>query len=320
MMLRFAELRMTSNRLRLLRSAGIFGLGAIVASGVLFVARARAAGIPDADALTYTGYLEDPDGTPVSGTKGIGISLYDAAAKGAEVCRQNVMDFELVAGRFQILLPDTCTTAVKANPNLWVEIQVEGALLGRSKLGAVPYSLEAAHASAADAAKTADAATVADTAKAASGALKDTLTALQSQVHPASAFSAYLSAATSIPNATGTPLVFNQVEFDSGDEYAKATGVFKAKLAGVYVAVCAVEYSPTVATALYQATILKNGLRIGLTEVSAGGTNGITPEHTVVTQLAANDTLICWTGQYSGASAAVHVAEKLTHFSVARLY
>ncbi len=36
---------------------------------------------------------------------------------------------------------------MKANPDLWIEVQVEGSLLGRSKLGAVPYALEAGRAS-----------------------------------------------------------------------------------------------------------------------------------------------------------------------------
>ena len=153
--------------------------GALVAlatcAATLLAVRARAAGIPDAAALTYTGYLENPDGTPVATTKGIGLAFYASESGGKEVCGVKPADIAPVSGRFQIALPDDCADAVKENPDLWVEVEVEGSLLGRTKVGAVPYAIEAAHATTADSAESASSAATAD---AAAGELKTTLQGL----------------------------------------------------------------------------------------------------------------------------------------------
>ncbi len=168
---------------RFKRYAGFATIALAASLGTLLALRARAAGIPDAAALTYTGYLENPDGTPVIGTKGIGISVYDAESDGNEVCAVKPADVEPVAGRFQLTLPEKCTAAVKANPDLWIEVQVEGSLLGRTRLGAVPYAVEAQNAQRAAAA---DEATHAATAEDASkdGPLDQRLAAIEAVVTP----------------------------------------------------------------------------------------------------------------------------------------
>jgi hypothetical protein len=40
-------------------------------------------------------------------------------------------------------MPDQCSSAFGGQPNLWVEVSVAGAPVGRTKIGAVPYSIEA---------------------------------------------------------------------------------------------------------------------------------------------------------------------------------
>jgi hypothetical protein len=117
----------------------------------LLAVRARAAGIPGADVLTYTGYLEDADGQPLQSTVSIAVELWNDGKAGAgdKVCEAVVETVELQAGRFQVPLTD-CDAEVKKNPNLWTEVRVDGASLGRTKLGAVPYAIEAAHATSAD--------------------------------------------------------------------------------------------------------------------------------------------------------------------------
>ena len=136
-----------------LKRFGAYSAIAVAACGATLLAvRARAAGIPDAGALTYTGYLENPDGTPVTSAKSIGLTIYDAEVDGNAVCAQKTADITPVSGRFQITLPEKCTAAVKANPDLWVEVEVDGAGMGPAKLGAVPYAIEAGHAISADAA------------------------------------------------------------------------------------------------------------------------------------------------------------------------
>ncbi|HMA93836.1 MAG TPA: hypothetical protein VKP30_14195 [Polyangiaceae bacterium] len=118
-------------------------------AGTLVVQHVRAAGIPAESTLSYSGHLAAPDGTPVSGPKNIGLGVYNAATGGARVCDVVSSQVIVTAGRFQIALPDLCVSAIKANSDLWVEVQVDGASIGRTKMGAAPYAIEAAEASAA---------------------------------------------------------------------------------------------------------------------------------------------------------------------------
>jgi hypothetical protein len=126
------------------------GLGIVASISTGLVLRARAAGIPDANALTYTGYLETPNGEPVTSNVKVALRAWNAETDGTELCNVAESDIKPEAGRFQIPLPGACTNAVKANPNVWLEVVAAGASLGRTKLGAVPYAVEAAHATNAD--------------------------------------------------------------------------------------------------------------------------------------------------------------------------
>jgi hypothetical protein len=125
------------------------GLSIGAASLVLgyIAGRARASGLRAADPLTYRGVLTDLAGVPLTGTRSVHIELWDGATGGTIQCWVDPMPVTLVGGAFEIVLPDACTTAVHANPNLWAEVFVEGASLNRTKLGAVPYALEADRAS-----------------------------------------------------------------------------------------------------------------------------------------------------------------------------
>lgn len=164
---------MSSSAVRLSwRRAGLLLGGMVLASGATLLAvRANAAGIPTANALTYTGYIETPDGKPVTTAVNLTVNVWNMATAGAKVCEVAVENVTPVSGRFQVALPDACATAAKASPNLWLELLVDGSSLGRTKIGAVPYALEAGHATNADSAAKADSATSADKANAAAGAL-----------------------------------------------------------------------------------------------------------------------------------------------------
>lgn len=133
------------------RLAGVGGLVLAASLATLLAVRARAAGIPAANALTYTGYLETPDGKAIATDINVTINVWNAATDGKRVCQATAEKVKPVAGRFQVPLPD-CQAPVSASPDLWLEAVVDGTSLGRTKLGAVPYAVEASHASAADAA------------------------------------------------------------------------------------------------------------------------------------------------------------------------
>lgn len=161
-----------------LKRLGVYtSLVAVASLSTLLAVRARAEGIPEADVLTYTGYLENGDGQPLTKKlAGIGVEVWDAAEDGKRVCDTSVENVTPQAGRFQIVLPAECTDAVKTTPNLWIDVKVEGASLGRTKLGGVPYAIEAGHAT------TADSSTIAESANGAAGPLKTKLDGLSTSV------------------------------------------------------------------------------------------------------------------------------------------
>lgn len=107
--------------------------------------RARADGVPMVNPLYYGGMLDD-GGRPVEGTRNVTVRLWDAATAGATVCTTNAGATAFSGGRFRVALDGACVGAVRANPELWAELQVEGTTFPRSKLGAVPYALEAGRA------------------------------------------------------------------------------------------------------------------------------------------------------------------------------
>jgi hypothetical protein len=142
-----------------LKWAGVaLGGGAIIAAA--FVGgRASASGIPAAGALTYSGLLQDAAGTPLMGTQYVEVKLWnDATATTAinVLCDSGTpAAIGLVSGRFSVTLPDKCTTQAGSNAGIWAEVFVgpsanEAVSLGRSKIGAVPFAVEANHAISAD--------------------------------------------------------------------------------------------------------------------------------------------------------------------------
>lgn len=125
---------------------GAVTIGASI--GLLGALRAaRATGIPASGALVYSGTVTDASGKPLASPQSIGVTVYDAASGGKKVCAQSAQNIEIDAGgHFQVSMPDACTSAVAAQPDLWVEISVDGSGLGRSKIGAVPYAVSAGDA------------------------------------------------------------------------------------------------------------------------------------------------------------------------------
>jgi len=184
--------------------------------------RAWAGGIPTKGALTYSGLLQDVAGKPLTGTgHNMEIKLWSTGpAGGTQLCDTTGLapDFKLDAsGRFSLQLDDTCTGAIGANAGAFVEVILDGSPLGpRTKLGAVPYAIEANHAVSADNATNAN---VAATANAAAGALKTTIDGLAANALTVNKFGS--SALVGAPVPTGA--VF---------KYAAGTAVFSLDASG----------------------------------------------------------------------------------------
>jgi len=146
--MRFRSIALDSSmNSRYLRRATLLGL-VVLAAGVGYTLHAaRASGIPATGALVYTGILTDAMGAPLTSPQNVGVAIYDAQSAGTKVCERASQSTTLdPAGRFQIAMPDACAAAVGGNSDLWVEVSLAGAPLGRSKTGAVPYAIEANNA------------------------------------------------------------------------------------------------------------------------------------------------------------------------------
>lgn len=142
------EMRTTRNRHFAVLAAA--GLVVLAATAIGYRAgRARAEGVPAVQPLTYSGMLEE-SGSPVTGDRFIFVNLWKDAA-GTDTANRACQTLSTIktpvsAGWFTVDLDPGCTAAVNANPDLWVEVVVEGQPLPRTKLKAVPYALQAGQA------------------------------------------------------------------------------------------------------------------------------------------------------------------------------
>jgi hypothetical protein len=129
------------------RTSALAALGLCTMVGVVAyrVGRARADGVPTTSPLYYGGVLDD-GGRPVEGMRNVTIRLWDMASGGTAACTTVAPNTPFAAGRFRVEMDAACTTAVRLNPDLWAEVLVDSTTFTRTKLGAVPYAMEAGRA------------------------------------------------------------------------------------------------------------------------------------------------------------------------------
>ena len=133
-------------------------MGSLLTVGI-WIGRTWAAGIPDdADALTYAGTIEKTDGTPIAGTPPIDVYFFGVATPTPGTMSLCNGSGTSAGGYFAVKLPKECTAAVRGAKDIWIDVRrgwrVRG---GITKVGAVPYAVEAGHATSADSAATANA-------------------------------------------------------------------------------------------------------------------------------------------------------------------
>jgi hypothetical protein len=126
-------------------SLATMAAGAVLGYGF----RVRADGIPDANPLYYAGTLTE-NGQLVNGQRALTVNVWaDGTSPGAPVCQTVASTAQVSNGRFRVALAASCKSALNKNNNAWVEV-IDGATsLGRAKIGAVPYAVEADHATSA---------------------------------------------------------------------------------------------------------------------------------------------------------------------------
>ncbi|MFO0610902.1 MAG: SUMF1/EgtB/PvdO family nonheme iron enzyme [Polyangiales bacterium] len=123
-------------------------VAAVAGAGVALTVHhvVRAAGIPTVTPLIYRGFLEDGTG-PVNSPRMIAASLHSAATDGTEYCATTARETPVTAGRFEYALDPACVSALHDHPDTWLQLRISGTPMPRTKLGAVPYAVEADSAS-----------------------------------------------------------------------------------------------------------------------------------------------------------------------------
>jgi hypothetical protein len=131
--------------------------------------RVWAEGAPTLKPLFYSGTLESA-GRLASGAHTIVLTLFDAETAGKQLCVSETTKAPVEAGRFRVEVSADCVSAMQKFPDVWAALRFTGPdgvpheLPDRTKIGAVPYALEAQHAVEAQHALRADLATSATNA------------------------------------------------------------------------------------------------------------------------------------------------------------
>jgi len=126
--------------------AAVIVLAATLVSAILGTTTrtAQATGIPATNPLFYAGLLEDATtGQPTTGNHNLEIGLYKTQTATTAECKTTLGNVNVTNGRFRVALSSQCVTAIQQEPDLWVEVVVDSAPLPRTKIGAVPYAVEA---------------------------------------------------------------------------------------------------------------------------------------------------------------------------------
>jgi len=136
--------------------------GVGLAAGGYFVAVATAAGPPTnpAETLYYAGFVTNSQGDPADGTFDVELEVYADAGGTTPLCSTGPLTGVVVTqGHFRVALPPVCVDSFNANPDTWMRLSFDNQNMGLTKVGAVPYALQAGHALTADNATNAENAT-----------------------------------------------------------------------------------------------------------------------------------------------------------------
>lgn len=199
---------------------------------------ALAQGAPTEQPLFYSGVLE-VDGAPATGKYTIKLALYAAATGGRPLCHADG-DVQVEAGRFRIDASN-CADALAAEPDAWVGLTfvdanaAEHAIAKRSKIGAVPYALEAQHSVSASDSSGALADTIAD--------LQDRIKTLEQASGQSAAFIAYKTTGQTINADSPAAVLFDEEVVDVSKTYDPEEGKFTAPADGLYAFTCTIAWS-----------------------------------------------------------------------------
>jgi hypothetical protein len=170
----------------------VLAAGSGVLTAVALRGRAGAEGIPTAEPLHYAGELIE-NGVPVDDTRAVVLTLWSHATAtdaGSKKCETSAPATAIMKGSFRVALDPACVAQIRSTPDLWIEPVVGGKSLGRRKIGAAPYAIEADHAA---------------TASEAIGALNTRIAALEQKLAAVSSGLGPLVQTGSVSAGVGTP-------------------------------------------------------------------------------------------------------------------
>lgn len=124
-------------------------LGAALLAGGVFAGHAIASGVPSVSPLTWSGVVTDDAGKPYPKAVPVSVAFYDGQNATTAACTSSTVQAQAGTGYFEVVLPAECVKAVHDSADLWSEMTVGDGktVLPRSRVGAVPYALEAQRAS-----------------------------------------------------------------------------------------------------------------------------------------------------------------------------
>jgi len=301
------------------KSARWWALGAAALAGMggaaLMGARAWAAGVPS-EGLRYSGVLELPDGTAVTGTHAVYVVFWPAASEGELLCETGSSDVEVTRGHFSLALPEACVGAIHSTPDVFVEVRVDAVSLGRARIGAVPFALEAAAASRASGELEARLAA----AEGATATLEARLAALEARLGTVSAFQAQQTETQFIESGVDTPVRFAGEAFDLGGEYDPATSTFTPTQPGLYLLRCSIRYENGVPglVAWLSTAIRRNGALVARDAFYGDVWSAYRSAQGIV-ELAAGDQVDCIADQELGQSSQAIAGDTATVFEAFKL-
>lgn len=131
---------------RRLRTMSVAAVVALAVAGGYHLRGARASGIPSTNTLSYSGTLLN-NGQPDNMSHFILIKLWVKGDANAACSTIPAGNTSVTNGRFTLALDSSCVAVIHKNPDVEVEIVVDGTSMGKTSLAAVPYAVEADTAS-----------------------------------------------------------------------------------------------------------------------------------------------------------------------------
>ena len=103
------------------------------------------------DAVRVQGMVRDQTGQPISQTSlSLACRIFDAEVDGNLLYEKSFSGITLDGGIFDLTLTPLPALLFQSHPDTWLEVEVDGTVLPRSRFEWVPYALSAAHAKTAD--------------------------------------------------------------------------------------------------------------------------------------------------------------------------